>query len=65
MPFIVINHMDQYLDMNGYLDVVIYVLKTKQTKTINHTQISTTVTLTLITKRMTNNQNKDSVGIQI
>ena len=38
---------------------------TKQTKTITHTQISTWVTLTLITNRKTNNQNKDSVGIQI
>jgi hypothetical protein len=28
-------------------------------------QISTRVTLTLITNTMTNNQNKDSVGIQI
>ena len=38
---------------------------TKQTKTINQEQISTAVTLTLITNRRTNNQNKDSVGIQI
>ena len=52
--------MDQYLEMD-----MIYVLMTKQTKTVAHTQISTPVTLTLITNGMTNNQNKDSVGIQI
>ena len=52
--------MDQYLEKEE-----IYIFLTKQTKTITHTQESTAVTLTLITNRRTNNQNKDSVGIQI
>ena len=59
-PLNVINHVDQHLEVD-----VIYVFMTKQTKTITHTQESTAVTLTLITNRRTNNQNKDSVGIQI
>ena len=59
-PFNVINHGDLYLELEE-----IYLFKTKQTKTITHTQISTRVTLILITNTVTNNQNKDSVGIQI
>ena len=59
MPFNVLNHVDQGLEME-----LIYLFMTKQTKTI-HGQISTRVTLTLITNRRTNNQNKDSVGIQV
>ena len=60
MPFDVINHLDQHLELDG-----IYLFVTKQTKTMTHTHISTPVTLTPITNTMTNNQNKDSVGIQI
>ena len=58
-PFNVINQLDHYLEMD-----LIYLFVTKKTKSI-HSQISTSVTLILITNGMTNNQNKNSVGIQI
>ena len=60
MRLYVVNHVDQYLD------VVIYILVTKQTKKWRkHTQISAGVTLILITNRRTKNQIKYSVGIHL